>query len=86
MVGQESIRGGKLESLHRLKVTRECPQPFHNIVECGTEEVSHVQDGALLVVGVVVVGVFLLPPGGPPKKNNTTDNGCHFSPFKVCLI
>lgn len=26
------------------QVTRECPQPFHNIVECGTEEVSHVQE------------------------------------------
>ena len=26
------------------QVTRNSPQPFHNIVECGTEEVSHVQD------------------------------------------
>ena len=26
------------------EVTGDCPQPFHNIVECGTEEVSHVQD------------------------------------------
>lgn len=25
------------------QVTRESPQPFHNIVECGTEEVLHVQ-------------------------------------------
>eukprot|EP00439_Symbiodinium_sp_Y106_P015053 s7725_g2.t1 len=25
-------------------VTGDCPQPFHNIVECGTEEVTHVQD------------------------------------------
>ncbi|CAJ1430801.1 unnamed protein product, partial [Effrenium voratum] len=25
-------------------VTRDCPQPFHNIVECGTEELTHVQE------------------------------------------
>ena len=28
----------------RAQVTGDCPQPFHNIVECGTEEVTHVQD------------------------------------------
>ena len=56
-----------------LQVTRESPQPFHNIVECGTEEVSHVQDGERGYVGpVVAVGVF----AGFPKKTHRLS--CHF--------
>ncbi|CAK9046213.1 V-type proton ATPase subunit B (V-ATPase subunit B) (Vacuolar proton pump subunit B) [Durusdinium trenchii] len=39
-------------------VTRESPQPFHNIVECGTEEVSHVQE---------ILNRTIFCPGEEPK-------------------